>query len=443
MLKHLTAALLCTTLGQAQEAKDYPLKFLTDPPGAQIYMLDLAVAPLPEYRGLSGAATSYRYDPKRAGNPVTVTLYYPDIHSSPMAAYSSAVYPNQLIHGQFPQDGRPITLNIASAERFKLFGRRFGLPIFVGVLAALAAVYRAARAVRPQDDTTLAMLLGQLPRPMGRYTLEAKLGSGGFGDVFKASDDQGQPVAVKLLKPEMQVDTAATKRFFREIQVLCGLQHPNIVKIYDWGENDDGSAYLAMELLEGRTLGAVLGEKQRLTSDELLALLPQIESALQALHQQGLVHRDLKPDNVFLQKNGRLKLMDFGSTLGTDLTRATRTGVVMGTPTYMAPEQIKGHLDAASDQYALGVLLFIALTGRKPFETDDPVAMAYSHVHHQPPRPSEFVASLPEAVDAAVLRMLAKEPKERFPDIQSATRALIEALQSKPHEGFDEATIAN
>jgi len=275
---------------------------------------------------------------------------------------------------------------------------------------------------------------------MGRFVLGRSLGSGGFGEVYLARNESGEEVAVKVLRPEMSQDEESKKRFFREIQVLCTLNHPNIIHIYDWGEHQ-GAVYLAMEYLEGETLSALLERVGRLNSSQVSWILQQLTAALASLHERGLVHRDIKPDNVFLQGNGRLKLMDFGTALSADLTRATQTGMALGTPAYMAPEQLAGQLNPASDQYALGVLLFVCLTGRKPFEGLDAVSVAYAHAHQDPPRPSQVFPGLPLAVDEVVLRMLAKKPEQRFCSVLEAAAALELAL-SQPMEEGDEATRA-
>lgn len=270
-------------------------------------------------------------------------------------------------------------------------------------------------------------------RTLGRFQLEKSLGKGGFGEVFLALDDQGKPAAVKVLRSEVAEDESARKRFFREIEVLSKLRHPNIVHIYDWGEAD-GRGYLCMEYLEGESLGDLLARGARLDRELLLRLLQDIGGALESVHQQGLVHRDVKPDNIFIESNGRFKLMDFGTAVSDDMTRATQTGMALGTPAYMAPEQIGGKLNPASDQYSLGVVAFLLLTGQKPFEAADPMALAWAHVHTPPPTPSEFQPELTKETDVVLLRMLAKQPQRRYATIREATAALIQSLCGHPLE---------
>ena len=275
-------------------------------------------------------------------------------------------------------------------------------------------------------------------RTLGRFQLEKSLGKGGFGEVFLALDDQGQPAAVKVLRAEVAEDESARKRFFREIEVLSRLRHPNIVHIYDWGEVS-GHAYLCMEYLEGESLGDLLARGGRLDQPSILRLLEHIGAALASVHEHELVHRDIKPDNIFIESNGRFKLMDFGTTVSDEMTRATKTGTTLGTPAYMAPEQIQGKLDPASDQYSLGVVAFQVLTGQRPFEAADPMALAWAHVHTAPVTPSSLNRELSPSVDVALLRMLAKQPQRRYASIQEATAALLEALRGQ--SAVEENTI--
>lgn len=318
--------------------------------------------------------------------------------------------------------------------------------LFLLVGGSLAVAVRALWVrLRRVGETIIVPLatesVASMPDELGRYRIERQLGSGGFGEVYAAKDDEGKPVALKVLRGELQQDPQAVKRFFREIQILKSLQHPNIVHIYDWGEIE-GKTYLAMELLEGESLAQIMQRQPKLRRDQILHLLPQLAGALDALHAQGLVHRDIKPDNLFLQK-GRLKVMDFGTTLSNDLTRATETGMALGTPAFMSPEQIKGQLHPNTDQYALGVMLFQCLTGRRPFETNDPVALAYAHVHQPAPKVSPLAPEYGPAVDLVLGRMLAKNPLERYPSVSEAMRALAAALQGARGGGAtDDATRA-
>jgi serine/threonine-protein kinase len=157
-------------------------------------------------------------------------------------------------------------------------------------------------------------------------------------------------------------------------------------------------------------------------------------SALRALHQQGLIHRDIKPENLFIRSSGSLVLMDFGIALAQDLTRATQTGMTVGTPSYMAPEQLRGHVEPSSDQYAAGLVAFECLTGKRAFEGDDPMQVAYQQVHSPPPPPGSLHSEISGRVDAVVLKMLEKSPQHRYPSVEAACKALEDALQGREAE---------
>lgn len=294
--------------------------------------------------------------------------------------------------------------------------------------------YVRRRLLASQRDQALATAT-----TVGEFQLQESLGKGGAGEVFRALDEKGQAVAVKILHASAQENPELHKRFQAEVKICSQLNHPNIVRLLDWGKQND-ILYLAMELLEGESLGSRLRRDPRLSKEEFLAMLMPLASALQCLHDQGLVHRDLKPDNIFLRQRRGPALMDFGIAAGEDITRATQTGLAVGTPSYMAPEQVRGLFEPATDQYAMGVVAFICLTGRRPFEADDAAAMAYQHAHATPPRPSSLNTELSPEVDGVILKMLSKNPSQRYPAIQSAAQALQEALTEPSF--LDEDTIA-
>lgn len=304
-------------------------------------------------------------------------------------------------------------------------------------IVPLSLLWAAMALWRRRPRSVLVEPTAPLVTKVGRFELGKSLGKGGAGEVFAAVDDQGEKVAVKLLHSNLQEDPQGHKRFLREVQVCSKLNHPNVVKLIDWGQQGD-LFYLVMELLEGESLGESLRRRGPFSPSELLALLKPLGSALQGLHDLGLIHRDIKPDNIFLRRRGAPALMDFGIATGEDLTRATRTGLSLGTPTYMSPEQIRGQAVAASDQYSLGVLAFVCLTGKRPFEADDPVAMAYQHVHGIAPAPSSLCAGLSTGIDSVVLKMLAKRPSERYSSVAEAIQRLEEVIS--PSLFLEEAT---
>ena len=273
---------------------------------------------------------------------------------------------------------------------------------------------------------------------LGRFELGRSLGKGGAGEVFEARDDRGERVAVKVLHANLEEDELAHKRFLREVRVCSQINHPHVVKLLDWGQHGN-CFYLVMELLEGESLGQLLRRQGKLTPEELLELLKPLAAALQTLHDQGIVHRDIKPDNIFLRKLRGPALMDFGIAAGRDLTRATVTGISLGTPTYMAPEQIAGQAVAASDQYSLGVLAFMCLTGRRPFEAEDALGMVYQHLHAGVPLVSSLEPALPRGIDAVLLKTMSKSPSERYTSVTEAVQRLGDAISLPAFA--EEATI--
>ncbi len=253
-------------------------------------------------------------------------------------------------------------------------------------------------------------------RSLGRYEITKLLGRGGMAAVFEANDTVlRRPVALKVLYSQYLADEALVQRFRREAIVAARLEHPNIVPIYDVGETE-GSVYIAMKLLSGRSLQDVLLEQtSALPLERSLNIISQLAAALDYAHQHGVIHRDIKPGNVMLTANDHVVLTDFGIAKALDAPGMTGTGVIIGTPDYMAPEQIdakQGPLDQRADIYALGVLTYRMLTGQRPFDgSTTEVLMA--HLSQQPPLASQHNPSLPPSIDQVVSRALAKAPANR------------------------------
>ncbi|GAA2718822.1 serine/threonine-protein kinase [Actinocorallia aurantiaca] len=244
-----------------------------------------------------------------------------------------------------------------------------------------------------------------------RYRLLERLASGGMGDVWRASDEQlGRTVAVKRLRAEYLADDVARRRFRAEARTAAALMHPNIARVYDYGEQED-LAYLVLELVGGEPLSELLRRSGRLGVETTLELVAQVARGLHAAHSAGVVHRDVKPGNLLLDADGTVKITDFGIALNPAGGRLTETGTIMGTVQYLSPEQADGRsAGPASDLYALGVVAYECLSGRVPFDAETPVAVAVMHVHEEPaPLPS----SVPEAVRALVGQLLSKDPLER------------------------------
>ncbi|GAA3373400.1 Stk1 family PASTA domain-containing Ser/Thr kinase [Streptomyces sannanensis] len=260
----------------------------------------------------------------------------------------------------------------------------------------------------------------------GRYQLRDLLGEGGMASVHLAYDTAlDRQVAIKTLHTELGREQSFRERFRREAQAVAKLQHTNIVSVFDTGEDALGGAvmpYIVMEYVEGLPLGSVLQSDIQqygaMPADKALKVTADVLAALEASHEMGLVHRDIKPGNVMITKRGVVKVMDFGiaRAMQSGVTSMTQTGMVVGTPQYLSPEQALGRgVDARSDLYSVGIMLFQLLTGRLPFDADSALAIAYAHVQEEPVAPSALNRSVPPALDALVARALKKNPNERFP----------------------------
>ncbi|NLU76016.1 serine/threonine protein kinase [Streptomyces sp. HNM0575] len=272
----------------------------------------------------------------------------------------------------------------------------------------------------------------------GRFQLQSLLGAGGMASVYLAYDSVlDRKVAVKTLHTELGREQSFRERFRREAQAVAKLTHTNIVSVFDSGEDElsgSGSGggsgalvpYIVMEYVEGKPLRSVLDEDiaqfGAMPAEKALKITGDVLAALEVSHEMGLVHRDIKPGNVMITKRGVVKVMDFGiaRAMQSGVTSMTQTGMVVGTPQYLSPEQALGRgVDARSDLYSVGIMLFELLTGRLPFDADSPLAIAYAHVQEEAPTPSAINQSLTPAVDALVARTLRKNPNERFPSAET------------------------
>lgn len=252
----------------------------------------------------------------------------------------------------------------------------------------------------------------------GRYELHRHIARGGMADVYLARDQLlDRWVAVKVLFAEFATDPTFVERFRREAQAAAKLNHPNIVAIYDWGE-EEGTYFIVMEYIEGLSLSQILKQEGKMSAERAADIAIEVASGLGYAHQKGYVHLDAKSANVLLSRKGEIKLGDFGiakAIAGSVESSLTQTGAVMGTATYFSPEQAQGRqVGPQSDLYSLGVVLYEMLVGRPPFTGDTPVSIAYKHVQEPPPAPSEFGVDVPSPLAAITRKLLAKNPENRY-----------------------------
>jgi eukaryotic-like serine/threonine-protein kinase len=278
----------------------------------------------------------------------------------------------------------------------------------VGPPVAVGRVYLAGLA---------AGRMGSMQRTIvdGRYVLAGLLGSGGMAEVFLAHDEVlDRDVALKVLRSQYVRDEEFVERFRREARSAAGLSHPNIVQVYDRGETEDGTCYIAMEYVPGGTLKEWLGEKGPLEPRKAAAVAAQIAVALGAAHERGVVHRDIKPQNVLVTASGDLKVTDFGIARAASAATISVTNAVFGTAGYLSPEQALGEpVSPRSDLYSLGVILYEMLTGDLPFRADNPLAVCMKHVTEPLCPPSRLNPAIPEEMNALVVKLLAKDPGNR------------------------------
>ncbi|HZD69597.1 MAG TPA: protein kinase [Actinomycetes bacterium] len=276
-----------------------------------------------------------------------------------------------------------------------------------------------------------------------RYRLDELIATGGMGSVYRALDQHlGRQVAVKVLKRVLADDPTFLERFRREARAAAAFNHPNVARVFDYGERDS-EPFIVMELVDGETLAERIARQGRLSWREAFAIAEQVARALAVAHGHGVVHRDIKPANILLNTSGQVKVTDFGIARGAQTTTLTRPGMVLGSANYVAPEQAQGNtVTPAADLYSLGCVLFEAVTGATPYHGPNAVAIATQHVSADVPDPREQVPDLPPDAAALMMRSLQKEIRARFPSASAMATALATARAAGESPRYDDATVA-
>src|SRR5699024_7336943 len=261
-----------------------------------------------------------------------------------------------------------------------------------------------------------------------RYEILGRVGSGGMADVYKGKDHKlNRYVAIKVLKSDYRSDQVFIKKFLSEAQAAAGLMHPNVVNVYDVGQ-DRGLYYMVMELVEGITLKDYIEKKGRLSAKETVSIAIQMVTGLQAAHNQHIIHRDIKPQNIIISKDGKVKVTDFGIARATTSTQTISTSV-MGSVHYTSPEQARGGVvDEKSDIYSIGITLYEMVTGHVPFDGDSTVTVALKHLQEQIVSPSEEVPDIPYSLECIIMKCTQKNPQLRYHDCASLLTDLKRSL---------------
>ena len=277
------------------------------------------------------------------------------------------------------------------------------------------------------------MKIGQIVKD--RYEILEILGEGGMAFVYKARDTQLERlVAIKTLKPNYVNQETFVERFKREAKTAANLNHPNIVQIFDWGIEDE--PFFVMEYIEGNTLTSIIAKNRTISLSDILFIGAQVSSGLHAAHEKGLVHRDIKPGNIMITPDGKVKVTDFGIvSLQNEESDITKTGSILGTASYISPEQAQGKpVSIESDLYSLGTVLYELITGKPPFAGDTPISTATKHLTEKPEKPSSFRRDLPKGVESAIMKLLEKATYDRFKSAEDLRATLLQQRKSLQSE---------
>ncbi len=422
--------------------------FLTDPPGASVTTNLYSYPQRRDYLGLSGKAVTL--DLERLGKGSFHEFYF----NLPWYKEKKEIIPLDKFKSDgtnhYPFDNHPLHLEPVIPVLVPLCYFAAVNPLaaaagsLVVVVTAAGFVFgfllpRRRKMKKKLEhaeiwDTMATSIKADDPlfgRRFGLYRIVERIGRGGMGAVYRAVPEESlserDSVAIKVLHEDISKDPDARERFKREMRISGGLNHPNILRVIEYGEQD-GFLYLVMELLKGRTLRTLL-RCEGLSLQEFLPILKSIVAGVEYAHGKGIVHRDLKPDNIMLTQEGRVVIMDFGLAKGQLFSTLTVSGTTFGTPAYMAPEQVtSGPLDKRADQYSLGVVIFHLLTGSLPFDDENPVKLMLKQVTEPVPSMSDLNPLVSQQVESVVQKMLEKDPEARFANLPDIVSLLEKAL---------------
>ncbi len=392
------------------------------------YRIDTTAVAKLEYAGTEVFASGMQVDHRLDIYSLGVVLYYMLAGRLPFTASSPANYMMKHLH-DMPEpinDVHPLLSRIVLKAMSKnRDDRHSSMEQFIADLDRIPAGDSVAttQITGPGADLTKDLQPGVIYAR--RYRIDSRIGKGGMGTVYKAVDNiLDVAVALKTINRDITDNERTVQRLKREVILARKVAHPNACRIYDIGETD-GTHYVSMEYVEGRTLADILQDQGRLTPEEGIPVLRQLLSALQEAHRVGIIHRDLKPQNIMVDISDRAFIMDFGISVSEEVNRLTETGMMIGTPRYMAPEQFGNRsVDQRSDIYAMGIIMFEMFTGRLPFDANTPASVMFAHLHGTLLKPTQVVNTIPSDLEAIILKAMEKEPQSRYQTITEVLRDL-------------------